>query len=293
MDIRGFEGARSDTGNDPTEGGVGEATIDIGTDERRMHVRAYNHWVSLLKGRHYPSVSDLDPSAAADFSAHGVLLDFTSGIDDPTITYLGAALRDECALDRNITRISEVPPRSLLSRLTHHYLQIIANQAPIGFEAEFVSTRGHNTMYRGILTPFSSDGATIDFIYGVINWKELVGIVEQAKLDAELLAAVRSVPKSATPAPAPAPVWADGPSAAGGAGFEAEADLIEASSGSALRAHDALLDRAPIASITLNVAADAGELVVLLGRTGEGGVIDVLGAIDDPALVAQAATALR
>jgi hypothetical protein len=43
-----------------------------------------------------------------------------------------------------------VPSRSLLSRLTDHYLQIIANRAPIGSKAEFVSQRGVNTMYRGI-----------------------------------------------------------------------------------------------------------------------------------------------
>jgi hypothetical protein len=36
-----------------------------------------------------------------------------------------------------------VPSRSLLSRLTDHYLQIIANSAPIGFEAEFVGQRGY------------------------------------------------------------------------------------------------------------------------------------------------------
>jgi hypothetical protein len=59
----------------------------------------------------------------------------------------------------------------LLSRLTDHYLQIIANRAPIGFEAEFLNQRGENICYRGILMPFSSDGDSIDFIYGVINWK--------------------------------------------------------------------------------------------------------------------------
>jgi hypothetical protein len=51
-------------------------------------------------------------------------------------------------------------------------MQIIANRAPIGFEAEFVNQRGHSICYRGILMPFSSDGDTIDFIYGVINWKD-------------------------------------------------------------------------------------------------------------------------
>ena len=50
-------------------------------------------------------------------------------------------------------------------------MQIIANRAPIGFEAEFANQREKTICYRGILMPFSSDGETIDFIYGVINWK--------------------------------------------------------------------------------------------------------------------------
>ncbi|MBC7018318.1 hypothetical protein G6O44_26710, partial [Salmonella enterica subsp. enterica serovar Enteritidis] len=93
-------------------------------------------------------------------------------------------------LDTSITHVAQVPSRSLLSRLTDHYLQIIANRAPIGFEAEFVGTRGHNTLYRGILMPFSSGADAeedrIDFIYGVINWKELVDAETQAKLEAEV-----------------------------------------------------------------------------------------------------------
>ncbi|HEX5259306.1 MAG TPA: hypothetical protein VFW35_11085, partial [Sphingomicrobium sp.] len=144
----------------------------IGTDERRMHVRAYNHWVSLLDGRDFPSIEDLEPGDVTDFADHSVLLDFTCGRDNPAVPYIGAAIREECGLSEDTRTISDVPSRSLLSRLTDHYMQIIANRAPIGFEAEFVSQRGHNTLYRGILMPLSSDGETIDFIYGVINWKE-------------------------------------------------------------------------------------------------------------------------
>ncbi len=145
---------------------------DVGTDERRMHVRAYNHWVSLLDGRDFPSIEDLDPASISDFSSHSVLLDFTAGRDNPATPFVGAAVREECDLDDSITHIDEVPSRSLLSRLTDHYMQIIANRAPIGFEAEFVNQREHEICYRGILMPFSSDGDTIDFIYGVINWKD-------------------------------------------------------------------------------------------------------------------------
>ena len=147
--------------------------IDIGGDERRMHVRAYNYWCSLLEGRDYPSIEDLEPGDIEDFGPHSVLLDFTEGQDNPATPYIGTAIREECGIGDDIRSIAHVPGRSLLSRLTDHYMQIIANRAPVGFEAEFVNQRGRNICYRGILMPFSSDGDTIDFIYGVINWKDL------------------------------------------------------------------------------------------------------------------------
>lgn len=213
---------RPDTAHDDT--GVSDSAHDahrlsIGSDERRMHVRAYNHWVSLLQGRAYPSIEDLNPGNIADFGPHSVLLDFSKGVENPAIRYLGGSLREECGVTSDITHVGEVPSRSLLSRLTDHYLQIIANRAPIGFEAEFVGQRGHNTLYRGILMPFSSDGDAIDFIYGVINWKELVDAETQARLEREVEEARRTAP---TPVAA-APVWADGPSA----GFGDTAEPVE------------------------------------------------------------------
>jgi hypothetical protein len=113
-----------------------------------------------------------------------VLLDFSNGIENPEVRYLGAKLGAECGAQGLISRLSDVPPRSLLSRITDHYMQILANQAPIGFEAEFVNHAGIAILYRGILLPYSSDDQTIDFIYGVINWKEMA---DQLTADALLL----------------------------------------------------------------------------------------------------------
>ena len=185
---------------------------EIGTDERRMHVRAYNYWVSLLKGRPFPSVAELDSQSLEDFGPHSVLLDFTRDQTTPSIAFVGQALREEGGVDCEMKTIADIPSRSLLSRLTDHYFQIIANRAPIGFEAEFINQRGNNTMYRGILMPLSSDGTVIDFVYGVINWKELA----QEDIQAELAAHMSFAPKAPTAIPAnpPTPIWADGPSAA-------------------------------------------------------------------------------
>jgi hypothetical protein len=159
-----------------------DISLAIGADERRMHVRAYNYWCSLIGGRDFPSIEDLEPGDIQDFGPHSVLLDFTEGRDNPATPYIGTAIREECGIGDDIKSIDDVPSRSLLSRLTDHYMQIIANRAPVGFEAEFVNQRGRSICYRGILMPFSSDGDTIDFIYGVINWKDLGQVNEPGQI---------------------------------------------------------------------------------------------------------------
>jgi hypothetical protein len=181
----------------------------VSGDERRMQVRAYNFWTAQLGEGNYPNVEELDPESVEDFRDYSVLLDFTSGIENPSIQFLGEELRRECGLTQDIGYLDEVPPRSLLSRITDHYLQIIANRAPIGFEAEFVNERGLNIMYRGILLPYSSDDDTIDFIYGVINWKEAAPAAIAAPLADEVEAALAAVPVRQDHVP----VWADGPAA--------------------------------------------------------------------------------
>ncbi len=205
-----MDGTGTFTGqSDATDAGV-ETPNNIGTDERRMHVRAYNYWVSLLDGRAYPSIEDLDPENIEDFGPNSVLLDFTAGLDNPALSFLGNKLREACELPVGVQSVAEIPSRSLLSRLTDHYMQIIANRAPIGFEAEFTNQAGNEIMYRGILMPFSSDDDTIDFIYGVINWKETADGPLATSLAVEVERALQDVPAPRSEPTAPA--WADGPS---------------------------------------------------------------------------------
>jgi hypothetical protein len=182
----------------------------IGQDERRMQVRAYNFWASMLDNRNFPSVDQLDPANLPDFGPYSVLLDFTGGIEDPGVNFLGGKLAEECGADGPIRHLSDVPRRSLLSRITDHYMQILANQAPIGFEAEFVNQRGSTILYRGILLPFAANDDKIDFIYGVINWKELADQQTTDELLLEIDQVLEAVPEAGR-AQAPLTEWADGP----------------------------------------------------------------------------------
>ncbi|WP_428027304.1 PAS domain-containing protein [Altererythrobacter sp.] len=186
----------------------------IGQDERRMQVRAYNFWAGMLDDRNYPSIEELNPENIEDFGPYSVLLDFSVGIDDPAVQFLGKELAKECGTEDEIRKLSDVPPRSLLSRITDHYMQILANQAPIGFEAEFVNQRGNTVLYRGILLPYSSDDETIDFIYGVINWKEMADAVAADELLLEIDQALEQDEQNADEdrrESDPVTDWADGP----------------------------------------------------------------------------------
>jgi hypothetical protein len=177
-------------------------------------VRAYNHWASLLEDRNFPAIDDLEPGNLPDFGPYSVLLDFSRGIENPGIAYLGAELAQECDISVvELQTLADVPTRSLLSRITDHYMQILANQAPIGFEAEFVNQRGSTILYRGILLPFSSDDETIDFIYGVINWKELADQRTSDELLLQVDQALEAKPESSPKRVDDAPLtdWADGP----------------------------------------------------------------------------------
>jgi len=186
-----------------------EAPPIVRFDERRMHIRAYNYWASLLGERRLPSIEDLNPAELNDFGSHSVLLDFTGGVENPAVAFLGSALADQCGINTPIERASQIPPRTLLSRLTDHYLQIVANAAPIGFEAEFTNQRGDEIMYRGIMMPFSTDNDRIDFVYGVINWRE----VATDALSDSIAAEVQAAPRPGLALVADAPVWADAPMA--------------------------------------------------------------------------------
>ena len=287
--------------DEATDGAVDDQAFDLGGDERRMHVRAYNHWVSLLNGAPFPAIDRLDPQGITDFGPHSVLLDFGGGIEDPGITYLGATLREECGLADEITRVADVPSRSLLSRLTDHYLQIIANRAPIGFEAEFVGNSGNTTLYRGILIPFSSNGEDIDFIYGVINWKVIADAQLQATLTAELDAVVRAAPTPVLPnnltstemPQSETAVWADGPNA----GVTDPAAMIKETLSNPTRDESddigtiAIVDRfAPSGSLgdTLAMARESAAQVRAADSRGRAALYRALGRAHDFGIAADA-----
>jgi hypothetical protein len=305
--------ARAEGGHDPLgfasddeETGYEPPPHAIGAAERRLQVRAYNCWASLLGEQPIPAIADLTPARLAQFGPHAVLLDFTGGHADPAIDHIGAALAEECGHAGPIRRLSEVPPGSLLARITEEYAQVLASQAPAGFEAEFVNAQGATILYRGILLPFSSDQVAIDHVLGVINWKELADAQVAGELELQISRTLDAVPALDRLQPEPAmPVdWADGPEPLRDR-REVAAELLpwpedlaieaafpapEDASGfdAALARRLRLLDGTSVDA----VGGEGEEFGLLLVRRRLDGEVVVLGEVQDEALLARAARQL-
>ena len=154
-----------------TAGGGGDAT-PASAAERRMHLVAYNLWAEMFDNGRFPDAQAILRAGMGDFGQHAVLMQFADGLDGASIKYVGRKILNEAELDAVPADLPSVPSRSILSRLTDHYMQTVANRAPVGFEAEFANDAEKLLLYRGILLPCSSDGDIIDSALGVINWKE-------------------------------------------------------------------------------------------------------------------------
>ena len=167
----------------------------VGQDERRMQVRAFNHWSELLGGQALPHIEDLEPEFLGDFGPYSVLLDFSTGSTTPTVQFIGSELRGECRMHDLVEELGDIPRDSLLARIADNYLKVVSEEGPVSFEDECTNARGQKVAYRGILLPYSSDHDTIDFVYAVINWKE----VADSRTADELLAEIDRAMEASAP----------------------------------------------------------------------------------------------
>lgn len=277
----------------------GAGAPDAAQPDRRMQLKAYNHWAVLLGRRRFPSVADLARGACGDIAPHSVLLDVSGESGSPAIAYLGERLGRECgAATSSLLRLSDAPDGSLLARLAGHYPAVLVNRAPTGFEAEFARLRDKTVLYRGILLPFSSDDCTIDFVLAVMNWKETAGTPPQDGMTEEPTALGW---RASSPSPATLlPDWADGP---GNDPGEAPSPLAAATG--SVGQKPAPCEVAPLpASVTDRLEAlplqpltalppTGGEFALVLVRRPAGQPPALLGEVPhDPSLIEQAARRL-
>lgn len=154
-------------------------------EEQRLHMRAYTRWVEAPRIGEFPTWQSAMLHGRAEFGPQTIILNVLPDSDDPEIIAIGDELRKEVDPNIRLNTVGDVPRRSLISRITDNYFQVIANRAPVGFEAEFIDAKGLAFVYRAILLPCSTNGQSVDNIIGVMSWKRhetyVVAPMERAK----------------------------------------------------------------------------------------------------------------
>ena len=143
-----------------SESSPSEADVEIGSDERRMHAAPTITGLASQRAR-LSSIEDLEPARSA--TCQPQVLPTHGGRDNPPRPMSVRNPRG-IGLAEGIQSIDEVPAVTAVP-VNDHYMQIIANRAPIGFEAEF-GNHGANRSATANPHAVLVDGDTIDFIYG-------------------------------------------------------------------------------------------------------------------------------
>lgn len=140
--------------------------------ERRLHITVFNQWQSLLTDGPYPKPGDMKERLHDEARDHSFIIDLTPDFAKASLNFVGGKLEAEHGGEDSLVgkKISELGHYSIINRLANHFMEVLSNRAPLGFEAEFDRPGGLSVAYRGILLPLSEDGEVIDFILGVIGW---------------------------------------------------------------------------------------------------------------------------
>lgn len=165
--------------------------------ERRLIMAFYDQWSALAAGRPYPALTDFTAAMLAPYKPFAVLIDLRRSRDQPILRAIGGRIAARLGENLIGQALERTPRQSLLSRVTDHYLEVLANRAPVAFEATFHEAEGEDLPYRAILAPLSDAGEDIDFIIGVINWKDEAAPTDLAADLAVDLKALRAAAKAA------------------------------------------------------------------------------------------------
>lgn len=137
--------------------------------ERRGHLQVFHLWRSLCHDDKLPSADALMNDARWAFTNHAIVIAIDSEFGGQVVM-IGKAL--PMPVPSLPVAVSDIPGRTLVSRVTDHVLEPIANRAPVGFEAEFFDERGVEILYRAIVLPCASDGLHVDSVVGIITFCE-------------------------------------------------------------------------------------------------------------------------
>jgi hypothetical protein len=157
---------------------------DERSEERRLHLQAFDYWHALKASRSYPLFSELRAEDLAPFKTHSLLLEFNQ--NGTAVRFLGDAI--SAVVDAPFTvgsYLAEYPTSSFARALLDQFSDEKARSRAAEFE--FIEAQ---LSCRGMMLPFSRDGSGAHFVMVVASFRKHVDIsapLSEADLNTDAL----------------------------------------------------------------------------------------------------------
>ncbi|MCJ9429933.1 hypothetical protein [Kordiimonas marina] len=146
-----------------------DISADI-ADEKRLHLKAFDYWLGLKGDRPLPLFGELTPGGLAPYRTNALLLEFSDA--GPVVRFIGDKV--SILIDAPImagTNLSDFPNSTFAQALIGQLADEVGRATATEFE--FVEDL---LDCRGIMLPFSRDGAHANFVMVVTNFRRREGL---------------------------------------------------------------------------------------------------------------------
>ena len=138
--------------------------------EQRMTFRLLSYWNRIRADRPLPSLSDVQIAELPEVYHYTFTIELGPSEEDHRFTYFGPHLASTFGQDYTGSYLYEAMNDVTINNTIGFYHKVVADRAPVSESSEFFLD-GKEIRYRSIILPLSSDGETIDFLFGTTNYK--------------------------------------------------------------------------------------------------------------------------
>ena len=140
--------------------------------ERRLTNRLTRYWQDTRGIRTMPEENDLDPDILGEDWPYCFLLQSRdiANVQDYNFTYLGERIV-QIYFDTGVDQFNEFvvgPNANCLSKI---FERVIASQAPVYDEGEFLTKHGRRVLYRQCALPLGNEDVGVEAIFGGMSCK--------------------------------------------------------------------------------------------------------------------------
>ena len=104
---------------------MGESVLEL--SERRLHLKIFDHWVSLLGGQEFPELDEMQSEMEDETLAASFVIDLAPGLSEATLHFAGEQLMADYGGEQPLLgrKIDDRGRYSVIARLADHFLEVV------------------------------------------------------------------------------------------------------------------------------------------------------------------------